>query len=50
VTARYEARGIKLLNTVNSGELRLDFPDTNAAFEIREWRQVQPHIWQKTTM
>ncbi|QTR48749.1 DNA internalization-related competence protein ComEC/Rec2 [Candidatus Thiothrix anitrata] len=50
VTARYEARGIKLLNTVNSGELRLDFPDTNTAFEIREWRQVRPHIWQKPAM
>lgn len=50
VTARYEERGIKLLNTLNSGELRLDFPETNAAINIREWRNVRPHIWQNTAM
>jgi competence protein ComEC len=46
VVERYTARDIKLLSTVNSGELRLNFPATEGNLTIHEWRWKQMHIWQ----
>ncbi|HRJ53650.1 MAG TPA: DNA internalization-related competence protein ComEC/Rec2 [Candidatus Thiothrix moscowensis] len=45
VVERYAQRHIKLLGTVDSGELRLDFPATEAGLRIREWRQAKKHFW-----
>lgn len=47
VTARYTARDIKLVDTVSSGELRLDFPATLDARQVREWRAAHPHLWSR---
>ncbi|MFN3786410.1 MAG: DNA internalization-related competence protein ComEC/Rec2, partial [Thiothrix sp.] len=49
VTQRYTDRNIRLLNTVNSGELRLDFPAA-APLVVREWRKAQPRIWLRESM
>lgn len=47
VIQRYASYGINLLDTVNSGELRLDFPASPASFVLREWRKVQNHCWSR---
>ena len=45
VVKRYEQRDVPLLGTVESGELRLDFPADAESFHIREWRQENRHFW-----
>lgn len=45
VVKRYTQRGIKLLGTVDSGELRLDFPVDAGSVQIREWRREDRHFW-----
>ncbi len=50
VVARYAAYNIKLLNTVDSGELRLDFPADNAAISIRRWRYEHAQVWDAEAM
>lgn len=45
VMERYASYNIKLLNTVESGELRLDFPAAPEEFSLREWRRLQKHVW-----
>lgn len=47
VTQRYTARDIKLVDTVSSGELRLDFPATAANRQMREWRMSRQHLWNR---
>jgi competence protein ComEC len=47
VTQRYTARDIKLVDTVSSGELRLDFPATAANRQMREWRMSPQHLWNR---
>lgn len=47
VTQRYQARDIKLLNTAETGELRLDFPATPSNLHWREWRTAKMHLWQR---
>ncbi|MDD5394168.1 MAG: DNA internalization-related competence protein ComEC/Rec2 [Thiothrix sp.] len=46
VVERYTARDIKLLDTVDGGELCLDFPAFTDNLRIREWRREQKHVWQ----
>ncbi|EIJ36168.1 DNA internalization-related competence protein ComEC/Rec2 [Thiothrix nivea] len=48
VVRRYEAYDVKLLDTVESGELRLDFPVTDAPWRLREWRKAQLHVWNRS--
>lgn len=48
VVQRYAARGVKLLDTVTSGELQLDFPATSAVIQLREWRREQRHAWNRS--
>jgi competence protein ComEC len=47
VQARYEQRGIMLLNTVDTGELEVDFPASADAFAWRGERLVQPYFWRR---
>ncbi len=47
VTQRYAADDIKLLNTVESGELRLDFPASSENLHMQAWRTAQQHIWNR---
>lgn len=47
VTQRYSARDIKLLNTSETGELRLDFPANPETLCSREWRTTKMHIWHR---
>ncbi len=49
VTQRYAARHIKLLYTVDAGELRMDFPASAENLAIREWRSEQKHLWNRYT-
>ncbi|MBU0653960.1 MAG: DNA internalization-related competence protein ComEC/Rec2 [Gammaproteobacteria bacterium] len=45
VTKRYEQHEINLLGTVDSGELRLDFPADAGHFRVRKWREENSHFW-----
>lgn len=47
VMQRYVARDIKLLNTSETGELRLDFPASGENRQVREWRTAQMHLWNR---
>jgi competence protein ComEC len=49
VVQRYIARDIKLLNTAETGELRLDFPASNENMHLREWRTAQKHFWNRSS-
>ncbi|OQX13602.1 MAG: DNA internalization-related competence protein ComEC/Rec2 [Thiothrix lacustris] len=50
VTQRYRARDIKLLNTAETGELRLDFPANSSSLSWREWRTTKMHVWHRYTI
>jgi len=45
VVARYRQRHIRLLNTADSGAIRIDFPVQPAPLLARAWRQQQRHYW-----
>lgn len=47
VVERYAARQITLLNTVDSGELRFDFPVDARLFTVKKWREETPRLWHK---
>ncbi|WML91212.1 DNA internalization-related competence protein ComEC/Rec2 [Thiothrix lacustris] len=49
VIQRYAARDIKLLDTVDNGELRLDFPEMGESLSIRKWRIEHQHLWNRYT-
>lgn len=47
VVRRYASRQIKLLDTLGSGELFIDFPDKNNLIDIHQWRREYGHFWNR---
>jgi competence protein ComEC len=47
VVARYAAAGVPLLNTADTGALRIDFPADAAPRVAARWRQVRPPYWRE---
>lgn len=47
VLARYKAAGVFLLNTADTGAIRVDFPADAPPYVAARWREVRPRYWRE---
>ena len=44
---RYQALSVQVLDTINTGEIEVDFPEDSSSIVVRQYRQMQRRFWNR---